>query len=114
VDQKCPADDDSSAMAKAKQHKEFASRFNPDLPIAEDFNCNEDWRFELPVWDAEKCIKCGVCYLSCPDGAIYQNEEGYYTADLRFCKGCALCSAQCWTGCIAMQEVFKRFPWQTR
>jgi len=79
-------------MAKTKQHKEFEPHFNPDLPIAEDFNCNEDWRFELPVWDTEKCIKCGVCYLSCPDGAIYQNEEGYYAADLRYCKG-LLCAA---------------------
>ena len=101
-------------MKKIKHDKNFEPRLNQQIPIVEDFLSNEDWRFEVPLWDTEKCIKCGVCYLSCPDGAIYQNEEGYYEADLKYCKGCSLCSAQCWTGCITMQEVCKRLPWLTR
>jgi len=79
--------------------------------IATDFRTNEDWRFERPVWDTEKCIRCGVCYLSCPDGAIFLNEDGYYEADLVYCKGCGVCIQQCWTGCITLEPCAERQPW---
>jgi pyruvate-ferredoxin/flavodoxin oxidoreductase len=26
---------------------------------------------QIPVWDAKKCIACGMCAVSCPDSAIY-------------------------------------------
>jgi len=98
-------------MARNKQQKAVKTQFNQAISIADDFNSNEDFRFEKPVWDKEKCIKCGVCYLFCPDGAIRQDSEGYYEAELTFCKGCGLCSMQCWTHCITMEESSKRFPW---
>ena len=27
-----------------------------------------------PVWDAETCIRCGLCEQRCPDFAIYLEE----------------------------------------
>jgi pyruvate ferredoxin oxidoreductase delta subunit len=87
---------------------------DPAIPITTNFYTNEDWKFEHPVWDNEKCIKCGVCYLFCPDGAILQNKDGYYEADIMYCKGCGVCGKQCWTGCITMEEVMKRPPWVTK
>ena len=101
-------------MEKNKRHPSAESRLKKELFITEDFCCNEDFQFEKPVWDKEKCIKCGVCYLFCPDGAIRQDSEGYYEADLTYCKGCGLCSIQCWTHCITMEEASKRFPWLTK
>ena len=63
-----------------------------------------DWRSIRPVWEKEKCIKCGVCYIFCPDVAIHKTDEGYFEADLFYCKGCGICAQECITGCISMVE----------
>lgn len=60
------------------------------------------WRAKRPIWDNKKCIKCGVCYLFCPEGCISQGPEGYYFADIRYCKGCGICSHECWPKAITM------------
>jgi pyruvate ferredoxin oxidoreductase delta subunit len=62
------------------------------------------WRSLRPVWDESKCIKCGVCWLFCPDAAIYQKEDGYFTANLNYCKGCGICAHECWPMAIKMVE----------
>jgi len=72
------------------------------VPVTLDFKSNEDFRRERPSVDRDKCIKCGVCYLYCPDSAIRSVDEGYFEADLELCKGCSLCKKQCVTGCISM------------
>lgn len=62
------------------------------------------WRAERPVCDNAKCIKCGLCYIFCPEGCISQNEEGYFEANLDYCKGCGICAHECWPGAITMEE----------
>jgi len=62
------------------------------------------WRALRPVFTKTKCIKCGVCYIYCPEGCIYQNDEGFFEADLDYCKGCGICAAECWPGAIEMIE----------
>lgn len=94
-----------------KMKKKDPITFGSVIPITEDFTNNDDWRFERPVWDTQKCVRCGVCYLACPDGAIFQNEDGYYEADLQYCKGCGLCVRQCVTGCISLDRTVERAPW---
>jgi pyruvate ferredoxin oxidoreductase delta subunit len=61
-----------------------------------------DWRSNKPVWDREKCVRCGVCYMFCPDMAVHKTDDGYFEADLYFCKGCGICARECVTGCITM------------
>ena len=85
-----------------------------ELSITEDFCSNQDWRNHKPVWDTEKCVQCGICYLFCPDSAVRLNEEGYYEVDLKYCKGCGLCSRQSPTGCITMEDEAAKWPWQVR
>ncbi len=63
-----------------------------------------DWRSQQPVWDFKKCIKCGICYIFCPEGCIAQNKEGYFEADLYYSKGCGICATECWTQAISMAE----------
>jgi pyruvate ferredoxin oxidoreductase delta subunit len=46
-----------------------------------------DWRSERPVLNKDRCIKCGICYIYCPEGCIRQNPEGHFEADLYHCKG---------------------------
>ena len=63
-----------------------------------------DWRSERPVIDKEKCNKCGLCWLSCPDAAMKPLDGGYYEPDLFYCKGCGICAQVCPTKAITMIE----------
>ena len=54
-----------------------------------------DWRSESPIVDKDKCIKCGLCYIFCPEGCIDQTEEGYFEPNLFYCKGCGICAREC-------------------
>jgi len=62
------------------------------------------WRSQRPIYDSNKCIKCGICYIFCPEGCVEQNDEGYFEANLFYCKGCGICTRECWTGAITMVE----------
>lgn len=54
-----------------------------------------DWRLMRPVWDAERCIDCLLCWLFCPDGAVLA-EGGKITGfDYDYCKGCGICAKEC-------------------
>ena len=63
-----------------------------------------DWRSQRPVFDLERCIKCGICYIYCPEGCISQNAEGNFEADLYYCKGCGICAIECPKDVITMVE----------
>jgi pyruvate ferredoxin oxidoreductase delta subunit len=63
-----------------------------------------DWRSQRPTYDFSRCIKCGICQIFCPEGCIGQNPEGYFEADLFYCKGCGICVRECWTKVITMVE----------
>ena len=63
-----------------------------------------DWRSQAPTYNLDRCIKCGICQLFCPEGCIEQNEDGYFTANLYWCKGCGICARECPTGVISMVE----------
>ena len=52
------------------------------------------WRTFVPVFDHEKCIKCSLCEIYCPEGCIHQ-EEGQFVPDLDYCKGCSVCAHEC-------------------
>ena len=75
-----------------------------DLLITKDFHNNQDWRNNKPVWDKEKCVQCGICYLFCPDSAVSMDEEGYYQVDLDYCKGCGICVFECPRSAMVIEE----------
>ena len=63
-----------------------------------------DWKSQHPVVNFERCIKCGICYLFCPEGCIGQNKDGHFEANLYYCKGCGICARECPTEAISMKE----------
>lgn len=60
-----------------------------------------DWRTFKPEIDQLKCIKCGKCWLNCPDGAIYKDKEGKFQINYDYCKGCLICQKECPVKCIS-------------
>jgi pyruvate ferredoxin oxidoreductase delta subunit len=63
-----------------------------------------DWRSQKPTYNFDRCIKCAVCQIYCPEGCIEPNAEGYYEANMYYCKGCGICARECWTKVITMVE----------
>jgi len=63
-----------------------------------------DWRSQKPIYDFSRCIKCGVCQIFCPEGCIKQNAEGYFEADMFYCKGCGICARESPAMVITMVE----------
>ncbi len=60
------------------------------------------WRVERPVVDEDKCIKCWLCWLYCPEDVISEGENGFPQIDLTFCKGCGVCADVCPVDAIRM------------
>ena len=62
-----------------------------------------DWRTFKPVRDPEKCTRCLLCPMICPDSAITWNKT---TEDIEFnydfCKGCGICAHECPAEAIEM------------
>ncbi len=64
-----------------------------------------DWRSQRPIFDSSKCNKrCILCYIFCPEGCVKRNAEGYFKADLFYCKGCGICAIECQRKAITMVE----------
>jgi len=61
-----------------------------------------DWRTYRPIIDKDKCTKCGLCWMYCPEGTIQESNDGFFEIDYKYCKGCGICSNSCKTGALTM------------
>jgi pyruvate ferredoxin oxidoreductase gamma subunit len=53
------------------------------------------WRQWRPVLQRERCSRCWVCFVRCPDAAIMLDPEHYPVVDYAVCKGCLVCAHDC-------------------
>jgi pyruvate ferredoxin oxidoreductase gamma subunit len=63
-----------------------------------------DWKSQHPEFEYEKCNKCGLCYIFCPEGCITQKDDGFFEANMFYCKGCGICARECPKDVITMIE----------
>lgn len=77
-----------------------------------------DWRVFRPIINHEKCIRCLICWVVCPEPAInivdkpYRTQSGReykFTLDIdyNYCKGCGLCVEECPVKAIDFVEEVK-------
>ena len=71
-----------------------------------------DWRSQKPSYNCDRCVKCGVCYVFCPDAAIKIRADGYVEVDEFYCKGCGICARECWTGAFKMVPLAADKEWK--
>jgi pyruvate ferredoxin oxidoreductase gamma subunit len=67
-------------------------------------NQTGSWRTSRPVILQEKCSRCMLCNVYCPDSAITKNEEGFPVIDYNHCKGCLICREVCPSGAITQED----------
>jgi len=60
-----------------------------------------EWRFQRPVTKVDKCRQCGWCYIFCPLDCI-EEKDNHFSANLDYCKGCAICAKICPAKAIMM------------
>jgi pyruvate ferredoxin oxidoreductase delta subunit len=65
-----------------------------------------DWRSEKPIFVAEKCKQCLLCFPVCPDSAVILDKDGQMQGfDFDFCKGCLCCKEVCPFNAIEKEDV---------
>jgi pyruvate ferredoxin oxidoreductase delta subunit len=60
-----------------------------------------DWRALRPVIDQNKCTKCLLCWLFCPEMAILW-DGSKVQVNYDYCKGCGICAHECPVKAISM------------
>ena len=92
-------------MGKIIEEKNLKSQGLKGVPYSvatKNITNRGSWRKNIQKFDNRKCIKCGLCWLQCPDNAIKEIKDGFYKPDLRLCKGCFICAKICPVKCIEM------------
>ncbi len=54
-----------------------------------------EWRTETPRIILDKCKRCFLCFLFCPEAAIALDRQNYPHIDYEHCKGCMICYQEC-------------------
>jgi pyruvate ferredoxin oxidoreductase gamma subunit len=53
------------------------------------------WSRFKPIIDYDKCTRCRICFVHCPDSAITIVSDDLPVVDYDACKGCDICYTEC-------------------
>lgn len=62
------------------------------------------WRQFRPVLQPEKCTRCWLCFVWCPEAAISLAPDELPVVDYDVCKGCLLCAHECPTHAFRVEQ----------
>ena len=62
------------------------------------------WRQFRPVLHPQRCTRCGVCFVRCPEAAITLDSNDSPIIDYDVCKGCLLCVHECPTHALSAEK----------
>ncbi|HKZ93292.1 MAG TPA: 4Fe-4S binding protein [Candidatus Bathyarchaeia archaeon] len=62
------------------------------------------WRTFRPAINLEKCTKCRICWIYCPDACIELNPDNVPKINYEYCKGCGICAHECPMKIIVMER----------
>lgn len=63
-----------------------------------------NWRQFRPILDADRCTRCWICFVRCPEAAISLDTHEYPVVDYDECKGCLLCVHECPTQAFTAEK----------
>jgi pyruvate ferredoxin oxidoreductase gamma subunit len=63
-----------------------------------------NWRQFRPVLHRERCSRCRLCFVWCPEAAIALDADDYPVVDYTVCKGCVLCAHECPTRAFSTEK----------
>ena len=87
--------------------KRYSAKALEDMPITAisflttEGNETGEWRSQKPLLDSEKCNRCGLCWMYCPDNAMRPDGDSYKIS-YKYCKGCGICATECPKGAISL------------
>lgn len=101
--------DEKKARAERKGGRPAAGGWRelPHVPVSlgirGSIGKTGEWRIFRPEISREKCNRCGMCYLYCPEGTMILKTEDGPEVDLIYCKGCGICASECPRKAISMR-----------
>ncbi len=89
---------------KKKEAEEIGFVTTLSVPSEGSAGLTGSWRVFIPVLDGERCNKCLLCWIYCPEACINKDIRINYD----YCKGCGICAEECPRGAISMVKEEKK------
>ena len=83
---------------KEEEEEEIGFVTTLSVPCEGSVGKTGSWRIFMPVLDEEKCNKCLLCWIFCPEACISKDIVINYD----YCKGCGICAEECPRKAIVM------------
>ena len=91
-------------MAKPPKNKDDLPITPLSRPCIGSTGKTGSWRTFRPVVNREKCTKCRICWVFCPEGCIELGADNAPKINYDYCKGCGICAHECPLKIIIMER----------